>query len=107
MGEAAAAGADVVIVTSDNPRSEDPHAIIEAVRNGITEDDHTQGGPTVRVVEDRRAAIAAGIAAASDGDVVVIAGKGHETTQVVGAEVIPFDDRVVAREELARAGSGS
>ncbi len=96
MGEAAAAGADVIIVTSDNPRSEAPHAIIDAVLEGIPADVHPIVEP------DRRAAIAAGIAAARPGDVLVIAGKGHETTQTIGDQVIPFDDRVVVHEELAR-----
>lgn len=94
MGEAAAAGADVLVVTSDNPRSEDPYAIIEAVRSGIPDD--------VRpIVEpDRRAAIARAVELAGPADIVVIAGKGHETTQTTGDEVVAFDDRAVARELL-------
>ncbi len=96
MGEAAA-GADRVVVTSDNPRSEDPGAIIEAVLSGIPPD-------TDLVVEpDRRAAMAAAFASAAPGDVVLVAGKGHETTQVVGDQVLPFDDRVVAAELLGGA----
>jgi UDP-N-acetylmuramoyl-L-alanyl-D-glutamate--2,6-diaminopimelate ligase len=98
MGQAAARGADVVVVTSDNPRFEDPHAIISSVLQGID----TEDGAVVE--PDRRAAIAAALERAHPGDVVVIAGKGHETTQVTGEHVLPFDDRVVAREEL-RAGS--
>jgi len=94
MGAAAAEGADVVVVTSDNPRSEDPHAIIASVLSGIPED-------VQPVIEpDRRAAITAAVSRASAGDVVVIAGKGHETTQIAGATCTPFDDRVVAREVL-------
>ena len=102
MGEVASRLADRVVLTSDNPRGEDPQAIIDAVRSGITD-------PSAVTVEpDRRAAIALALAGAHPGDVVVIAGKGHETTQTIGAEVIPFDDRVVARELLEeRAWSGS
>ncbi len=96
MGAAAAAGADVAIVTSDNPRSEEPAAIIAEI---------VGGAPTGLVVEpDRRQAISRAFATAEAGDVVVIAGKGHETTQTIGDRVLPFDDRVVAREELGRLG---
>ena len=95
MGEAAARLADVVVVTSDNPRSEDPAAIAEAVRSGTT-----AGRADVRVELDRRAAIAAALAEAQDGDLVVVAGKGHETTQIIGDRVLPFDDREVVRDVL-------
>lgn len=94
MGSAAAAGADVVVVTTDNPRSEDPAAIADAVVAG------TAGHPDVRLELDRRAAIEVAITAAAPGDVVVVAGKGHETTQTVGTRVVPFDDRLVLREVL-------
>ena len=94
MGSAAAAGADRVIVTSDNPRDEDPLSIIDAIVEGITERDRER----VVVEPDRRAAIGLALAGAERGDVVVIAGKGHETTQTIGAVVHDFDDRVVARE---------
>jgi UDP-N-acetylmuramoyl-L-alanyl-D-glutamate--2,6-diaminopimelate ligase len=94
MGWAASSVADVVIVTSDNPRDEDPEAIIAAVVEGAT------GGAQVLVEPDRRAAIAAAFARASAGDVVVIAGKGHETGQIIGDRVLPFDDKVVALEML-------
>ncbi len=100
MGKAAAELADQVIVTSDNPRSEDPEAIIADILSGVPED---SGG--VSTQPDRAAAIAQCLDSASDGDVVVVAGKGHETTQVVGDQVIPFDDRVVAREALAARGA--
>jgi len=101
MGHAAARGADRVIVTSDNPRSEDPAAIAAAVVAGAR-----PGPATVSVELDRRAAIRDALDAARGGDVVVIAGKGHETTQQAGGRPRPFDDRVVAREELgARAWS--
>jgi UDP-N-acetylmuramoyl-L-alanyl-D-glutamate--2,6-diaminopimelate ligase len=96
MGAAAAARADVVIVTSDNPRGEDPDEIIDAVVAGVP-----SGAPaTVHRDPDRRRAIAAALALARPGDVVVIAGKGHETTQTQGGEVRPFDDRAVARQLL-------
>jgi UDP-N-acetylmuramoyl-L-alanyl-D-glutamate--2,6-diaminopimelate ligase len=94
MGEVASRLADVAVLTSDNPRSEDPAAIIDAVRAGVRR-------PEVLTVEpDRRAAIALALAAARPGDVVVLAGKGHETTQVAGGTTVPFDDRAVAAEIL-------
>ena len=96
MGRVAAELADQVIVTSDNPRSEDPDAIISDVLAGVPR--RSRG---VLALADRRAAIARSLAEAEDGDVVVVAGKGHETTQTVGDRVLPFDDRVVARELLA------
>ena len=91
MGEVAARLADVAILTTDNPRSEDPAAIIEEVR---------AGAEALVVEPDRRAAIALALGLARAGDVVVLAGKGHETTQVVGDETRPFDDRAVAAELL-------
>ncbi len=94
MGEVATRVADLAVLTSDNPRSENPAAIIDAVRAGVRR-------PEVLTVEpDRRAAIALALAAARAGDVVVLAGKGHETTQVTGTTVTPFDDRAVAAELL-------
>ncbi|WCO65225.1 UDP-N-acetylmuramoyl-L-alanyl-D-glutamate--2,6-diaminopimelate ligase [Iamia majanohamensis] len=94
---AAAAAADKVVLTTDNPRSEDPGAIIEAVLAGIPPD-------TDLVVEpDRRAALAVAFADAAPGDVVLVAGKGHETTQVIGDQVLAFDDRLVAAELLGGA----
>ncbi len=99
MGKVAADGADFVIVTSDNPRSEDPHAIAAAVLGGL------QASETPRRVElDRRAAITLALQGARPGDVVVIAGKGHETGQTTGDVTVPFDDRVVAREALGALG---
>jgi UDP-N-acetylmuramoyl-L-alanyl-D-glutamate--2,6-diaminopimelate ligase len=95
MGEAAARLADIVVVTSDNPRSEDPQSIADAVVAGTA-----GGGASVRVELDRRAAISSAVAEARPGDVVVVAGKGHETTQTIGDRVLPFDDRAVAREVL-------
>ncbi len=98
MGRAVAAGADVAVLTSDNPRSEDPQAIADAVLAGFA-------GAAVRVELDRRAAIAGALADAVAGDVVVIAGKGHETGQTFAhGRTVPFDDRTVAREELGALG---
>ncbi|MEZ5092366.1 MAG: UDP-N-acetylmuramoyl-L-alanyl-D-glutamate--2,6-diaminopimelate ligase [Nocardioides sp.] len=95
MGEAAARLADLVVVTDDNPRSEDPAAIRRAVLAGAR-------GPAELVeVGDRRTAIRAALDRARPGDVVVVAGKGHETGQEVAGVVHPFDDRVVVTEELA------
>ncbi|MPZ91921.1 MAG: UDP-N-acetylmuramoyl-L-alanyl-D-glutamate--2,6-diaminopimelate ligase [Actinobacteria bacterium] len=101
MGRVAAAGADIVVVTSDNPRSEDPQAIIAEVVQGITAE--RSDGPEASIV-DRRAAIEFAIGEATDGDVVVIAGKGHESGQVFADHTEPFDDRIVVREALAAAG---
>ncbi len=97
MGEVTSSLADVVIVTSDNPRSEDPDAIIAAIVAGAT------GGAELSIEPDRRRAIEQALNAAAAGDIVVIAGKGHETTQTVGAEVLDFDDRLVALDVLERA----
>jgi UDP-N-acetylmuramoyl-L-alanyl-D-glutamate--2,6-diaminopimelate ligase len=95
MGEVAARLADVAVVTSDNPRSEEPAAIAAAVLEGVA------GPGAVTTVLDRRAAIATALAEAGPGDVVVVAGKGHETTQEASGTVVPFDDRVVVAEEWA------
>ncbi|NNF54820.1 MAG: UDP-N-acetylmuramoyl-L-alanyl-D-glutamate--2,6-diaminopimelate ligase [Acidimicrobiales bacterium] len=98
MGTVAAEGADQVFVTSDNPRLEDPLAIIEAILAGIPD----RG--SVIVEPDRQAAIDQAVAQAAAGDVVLIAGKGHETTQTIGSVVVDFDDRIVAVNALQRAG---
>jgi UDP-N-acetylmuramoyl-L-alanyl-D-glutamate--2,6-diaminopimelate ligase len=101
MGAVAAKLADHVVLTSDNPRREDPQAIIDAIRAGMPPD-----APAV-VEPDRSTAIAAALDEALPGDVVVIAGKGHETVQVIGDAEIDFDDREVARAALrALRGSG-
>lgn len=97
MGEVAVGLADEVIVTSDNPRSEDPRAIIASIVAGVP--DHLRHR-LVGEVADRRAAIETAIGRARPGDVVLIAGKGHETTQTIGNDVLPFDDRDVARDVL-------
>jgi len=96
MGEVAARLADVAVLTSDNPRSEDPLAIIAEVRAGVADPD------ALLVEPDRRAAIAETLSRARPGDVVVVAGKGHEPTQVMADSVVDFDDRAVVRDELAR-----
>ena len=92
MGAVANAGSDWLFVTSDNPRHEDPMAIIQSVVSGIA-------GPHT-IEPDRRAAITAAINSARGGDIVLIAGKGHETTQTTGDQTIPFDDRLVATQVL-------
>ena len=97
MGKAALA-ADHAVVTSDNPRTEDPQAIIEDIVSGMS-----SGAGRFEVEADRRAAIARAIAQAKPGDSILIAGKGHEDYQLVGDQVLSFDDRIVAAEELARA----
>jgi UDP-N-acetylmuramoyl-L-alanyl-D-glutamate--2,6-diaminopimelate ligase len=104
MGAVAANGADVVVVTSDNPRSEDPDAIIGEILEGVLAE-RSAGADAVQA--DRREAIAWGIGAAKPGDVVLIAGKGHETGQQFADHTVPFDDVAVARELLADQGWGS
>jgi UDP-N-acetylmuramoyl-L-alanyl-D-glutamate--2,6-diaminopimelate ligase len=100
MGRAGAALSDLAVVTSDNPRSEDPEAIVAEVAGGA------EGGVELEVVVDRREAIALALGRAQPGDTVVIAGKGHEQGQEFeNGRKIPFDDREVAREELRRLGS--
>ena len=97
MGRVAAAAADRIWITNDNPRGEDPAAIARDIEAGM--------GQVARRVElDRRQAIAHALDAAAPGDVVLIAGKGHESTQTIGDRVLPFDDRAVAAE-LLRAGA--
>jgi UDP-N-acetylmuramoyl-L-alanyl-D-glutamate--2,6-diaminopimelate ligase len=99
MGAAAAAGSDVLVITDDNPRSEDPAAIRAAMRAGV---DDVPAGRRAEVLEigDRRAALAAAVDLARPGDTLLVAGKGHETGQEVGGQVLPFDDRTVLREVL-------
>jgi UDP-N-acetylmuramoyl-L-alanyl-D-glutamate--2,6-diaminopimelate ligase len=101
MGEVAGRLADRVIITSDNPRSEDPRAIIEEALAGVA---RTDG---VVVEPDRRAAIAAALRDAGEGDLVIVAGKGHEQHQEVAGRLLPFDDRVVVQEEYERLRGGS
>ncbi len=99
MGEVATRLADDVLVTSDNPRSEDPAAIAEAILAGA------HGEPEVEL--DRAAAIERALARAGEGDVVVVAGKGHEPGQEAAGRVAPFDDREVARQALRRLRAGA
>jgi UDP-N-acetylmuramoyl-L-alanyl-D-glutamate--2,6-diaminopimelate ligase len=94
MGAAAAAGSDLVVLTSDNPRSEAPEAILRDILPGV-------GSAPHRVVPDRRDAIRLALAEAGPGDIVLLAGKGHEATQTIGDTVLPFSDAAVAAEELA------
>jgi UDP-N-acetylmuramoyl-L-alanyl-D-glutamate--2,6-diaminopimelate ligase len=96
MGEIAAREADVAVLTTDNPRSEDPLAILAAMREGA---DRVPGA-VVEVVPERRAAIERAVLAAGPADLVVVAGKGHEQGQEIAGTVHPFDDRVVLREAL-------
>src|SRR5690606_31139627 len=103
MGAIAAAWADHIVVTDDNPRGEDPRAIVREILAGVG------AHPDAVVEHDRTAAIRRAIRGARAGDVVLIAGKGHETTHRIGADERPFGDRGVARalldELAARAGS--
>ena len=97
MGEIAASAADVAVVTSDNPRSEDPAAIVEEIVAGVPRGRrgraNSTGAPRSATRSRRRAA----------GDVVLVAGKGHEPGQIVGDRVEPFDDRTVRREAIGQA----
>jgi UDP-N-acetylmuramoyl-L-alanyl-D-glutamate--2,6-diaminopimelate ligase len=99
MGRAATANADLTVITSDNPRSEDPRAIIAEIEPGAR-----RGGGRYVIEPDRRAAIRLALGTASAGDVVVVAGKGHETYQELADRTVPFDDRLVAAEELRAMG---
>ena len=97
MGRIAARLADEVIVTSDNPRTENPYAILHEILAGMAD-----SATPFAVLESRREAIAYALDHARTGDVVVLAGKGHETYQVVGAETLPLDERQVVREHLSQ-----
>jgi UDP-N-acetylmuramoyl-L-alanyl-D-glutamate--2,6-diaminopimelate ligase len=103
MGAAAALGSDHLVVTDDNPRSEDPAAIRAAVLSGVP--DERRG--SVEEIGDRRAAIARAVALARPGDTVLVAGKGHESGQEVAGTVTPFDDRAVLREVIAGTSAGT
>ena len=95
MGHACAQHADLLIVTSDNPRSEAPEAIIQEILPGIPQ------GTALHIEPDRRAAIRWALASAQPGDIILVAGKGHETFQEIAGRSFPFDDRRVAQEEAA------
>ncbi|MBP1604888.1 MAG: murE [Acidobacteria bacterium] len=121
MGAVAARLSDLVVITSDNPRSEDPAQIIEEIKRGLVPPDRPSvrdGQPVAPVratawqaIVDRREAIEAAIRSAQPGDFVLIAGKGHERYQEIGGKVLPFDDAEVARDALAKrrahAGAGN
>ena len=102
MGAVAGRLSDLIVITSDNPRSEDPNRIIEEIQRGITPDTRRDAAQRLLTIVDRKAAIAKAIELARPGDVVLVAGKGHEKYQVIGDRTLPFDDVAVAREALAR-----
>ena len=103
MGRVAAELADVIVVTDEDPRLEDPRVINEAIADGAREAG-ARDGDTLAVIDDRREAIAHAIASAQPGDVVLLDGKGHETSIFYGTEKRPWDDRTVARDALADLG---
>jgi UDP-N-acetylmuramoyl-L-alanyl-D-glutamate--2,6-diaminopimelate ligase len=94
MGKAAEAGADVVIITTDNPRTEDPNQILDDIEKGMTPGRHER-------ILKRKAAIHRALTEAHQGDVVLLAGKGHETYQIIGTTKVPFDEKMIVRELLA------
>jgi UDP-N-acetylmuramoyl-L-alanyl-D-glutamate--2,6-diaminopimelate ligase len=114
MGRAVAQQADLTLVTSDNPRGENPAAIIEMILPGVRDAGRRRlerlgdwnGTPAYFVQPDRATAIAEAIGVAKPGDVVLIAGKGHENYQIVGAARLPFDDCQVAADALAARAGG-
>ena len=109
MGEAAARRADIALITSDNPRTEKPGSIIDMILEGVLRTgkpqrsaaDLAQGQTGFHVEPDRAAAISRAVALARVGDVVLLAGKGHEDYQIIGAEKIHFDDREIAAAAFA------
>jgi UDP-N-acetylmuramyl-tripeptide synthetase len=106
MGAVAARLSDLVVLTSDNPRSEDPERIVDEIKRGIVQPDDKgaprRAGTPLMVHVDRRIAIEQAVRAARAGDVVLIAGKGHEKYQVTGDRTLPFDDVEVARAALSQ-----
>ena len=106
MGAVADRLSDVIVMTSDNPRSEDPQRIIEEIQRGITSDTKRDAQRLLSIV-DRLTAIGKAIELARPGDLVLIAGKGHEKYQVIGDRALPFDDVAVSREALARRRTNS
>ncbi len=107
MGAVAGRLSDVIVITSDNPRNEDPSRIIEEVQRGLTVDTKRAVEQRQLSIVDRRQAIGTAIELARPGDLVLIAGKGHEKYQVIGDRVLPFDDVAVARDALARRRTNS
>ena len=100
MGRIAALGADVVIVTSDNPRTEDPDKIIDEIVAGIPKE------AMYSIEPDRRIAISLALSQAMAGDVILIAGKGHEQYQIIGSERLPFDERKIIADTVASIKNG-
>ena len=96
MAKIATNYADVVVLTSDNPRSEDPVAILSDMEAGLQDVDSTK----YETIVDRREAIHYAVSQAGENDIILIAGKGHETYQIIKGEVLAFDDREVARESI-------
>jgi UDP-N-acetylmuramoyl-L-alanyl-D-glutamate--2,6-diaminopimelate ligase len=105
MGEAAARASDFAVATSDNPRSEDPMAILLEVEPGLRRGGGVSG-KTYQMIPDRREAIRVALMEGKPGDTVLLAGKGHESYQIIGNEELPFDDRAVARELLDELATG-
>jgi UDP-N-acetylmuramoyl-L-alanyl-D-glutamate--2,6-diaminopimelate ligase len=99
MGEVAGEFSDVVVITSDNPRSEDPLKIISEIEVGVK-----SKSADYEIISDRREAIKRAVSIATTDDVVIIAGKGHETYQIIGGDKFHFDDREVATEALQQRG---
>jgi UDP-N-acetylmuramoyl-L-alanyl-D-glutamate--2,6-diaminopimelate ligase len=106
MGAVAARLSDVIVITSDNPRSEDPARIIDEIKRGIQTPPGRQAVPMFAIV-DRSEAIQFAIETAQPGDLVLLAGKGHEKTQVIGSRELPFDEVAIAREALERCRKNS
>jgi UDP-N-acetylmuramoyl-L-alanyl-D-glutamate--2,6-diaminopimelate ligase len=94
MGKAAEAGADIVIITNDNPRTEDPEQILDDIEKGMKRGNHQR-------ILKRKSAIQSALSLAEEGDVVLLAGKGHERYQIVGTTKLPFDEKIIVRELLA------
>jgi len=107
MGAVADRLSDVIVVTSDNPRSEDPQLIIEEIQRGITANTKRDSAQRLLSIVDRLTAIGRAIELARPGDLVLIAGKGHEKYQVIGDRALAFDDVAVSREALARRRTNS
>ncbi|MBI3819600.1 MAG: UDP-N-acetylmuramoyl-L-alanyl-D-glutamate--2,6-diaminopimelate ligase [Planctomycetes bacterium] len=101
MGAVAAENADKVVITSDNPRSEKPESIVKDIMGGIGKEYSSK----ITVELDRRRAIGIAVDGARPGDVILLAGKGHETYQIIGDDTFPFDDRIIAREALSVAAN--
>jgi UDP-N-acetylmuramoyl-L-alanyl-D-glutamate--2,6-diaminopimelate ligase len=107
MGAVAGRLSDVIVMTSDNPRSEEPARIIEEIQRGLTADTRRDSAQRMLAIVDRREAIAQAVRLAQPGDLVLVAGKGHEKYQVIGSRVLPFDDVAIAREALDRRRTNS